>query len=217
LDKPYRAAVEQGLAYTRIGNPIGSAEIDRSSSPERRKDPLMRPVIHHPTPGEAFRRRLGDVMALDLTPPAIEFGSRWYTWGARRHGRRRRSCVRDAVRQARGEQVGVLLRSRPASIGCCSVSCAGGCVVVLNPQIGAQRLRDDLAALDLRVVTGEAADLDELVSTTEQSGVARSPSPTSVRPTSGSARAAPRSPPPATGDLIRLLTSGTTGPRSEAT
>jgi enoyl-CoA hydratase/carnithine racemase len=31
LDKPYRAAVEQGLAYTRIGNPIGSAEIDRAA------------------------------------------------------------------------------------------------------------------------------------------------------------------------------------------
>lgn len=31
LDKPYRAAVEQGLAYTRIGNPIGSAQVDRSS------------------------------------------------------------------------------------------------------------------------------------------------------------------------------------------
>ena len=33
LDKPYRAAVEQGLSYTRIGNPIGSAEVDRSSMP----------------------------------------------------------------------------------------------------------------------------------------------------------------------------------------
>jgi enoyl-CoA hydratase/carnithine racemase len=33
LDKPYRAAVEQGLAYTRIGNPIGSAEVDRASMP----------------------------------------------------------------------------------------------------------------------------------------------------------------------------------------
>jgi enoyl-CoA hydratase/carnithine racemase len=33
LDKPYRAALEQGLAYTRIGNPIGSAEVDRSSIP----------------------------------------------------------------------------------------------------------------------------------------------------------------------------------------
>ncbi len=33
LDKPYRAALEQGLAYTRIGNPIGSAEVDRSTAP----------------------------------------------------------------------------------------------------------------------------------------------------------------------------------------
>jgi enoyl-CoA hydratase/carnithine racemase len=40
LDKPYRAAVEQGLAYTRIGNPIGSAEVDRSSTP--RTEPRIR-------------------------------------------------------------------------------------------------------------------------------------------------------------------------------
>lgn len=33
LDKPYRAAVEQGLAYTRIGNPIGMAEVDRAAVP----------------------------------------------------------------------------------------------------------------------------------------------------------------------------------------
>lgn len=31
LDKPYRAAVEQGLLYTRLGNPLGSAEVDRAS------------------------------------------------------------------------------------------------------------------------------------------------------------------------------------------
>jgi enoyl-CoA hydratase/carnithine racemase len=29
LDKPYRAAVEQGLAYTRLGNPIGMSQVDR--------------------------------------------------------------------------------------------------------------------------------------------------------------------------------------------
>jgi len=32
LDKPYRAAVAQGLIYTRLGNPIGSAEIDRATA-----------------------------------------------------------------------------------------------------------------------------------------------------------------------------------------
>ena len=30
LDKPYRAAMEQGLIYTRLGNPIGAAEVERT-------------------------------------------------------------------------------------------------------------------------------------------------------------------------------------------
>lgn len=30
LDRPYRAAIEQGLIYTRIGNPIGMAEVARA-------------------------------------------------------------------------------------------------------------------------------------------------------------------------------------------
>jgi enoyl-CoA hydratase/carnithine racemase len=29
LDKPYRAAVQQGLMYTRLGNPVGQAEVER--------------------------------------------------------------------------------------------------------------------------------------------------------------------------------------------
>jgi enoyl-CoA hydratase/carnithine racemase len=33
LDKPYRAAVEQGLMYTRLGNPLGSAQVDRTRPP----------------------------------------------------------------------------------------------------------------------------------------------------------------------------------------
>ena len=31
LDKPYRAAVQQGLMYTRLGNPIGEQEVDRAT------------------------------------------------------------------------------------------------------------------------------------------------------------------------------------------
>ena len=39
LDKPYRAALEQGLIYTRLGNPIGKAEVD----PDRpRRAPRIR-------------------------------------------------------------------------------------------------------------------------------------------------------------------------------
>jgi len=36
LDRPYRAAMEQGLIYTRVGNPIGMAEVE-ANPPERSK------------------------------------------------------------------------------------------------------------------------------------------------------------------------------------
>jgi enoyl-CoA hydratase/carnithine racemase len=44
LDKPYRAALDQGLIYTRLGNPIGTAELaarDRGPS-ETAPDPRIR-------------------------------------------------------------------------------------------------------------------------------------------------------------------------------
>lgn len=35
LDRPYRAAMEQGLIYTRLGNPIGMAEVAEHPPPKR--------------------------------------------------------------------------------------------------------------------------------------------------------------------------------------
>jgi enoyl-CoA hydratase/carnithine racemase len=35
LDRPYRAAMDQGLLYTRVGNPIGMAEV-QGKAPARR-------------------------------------------------------------------------------------------------------------------------------------------------------------------------------------
>jgi len=40
LDRPYRAAMEQGLIYTRVGNPIGKAEV--ASAPKPRRRPRIR-------------------------------------------------------------------------------------------------------------------------------------------------------------------------------
>jgi enoyl-CoA hydratase/carnithine racemase len=40
LDRPYRAAMEQGLIYTRLGNPIGMAEVKQK--PPDRRDPRIR-------------------------------------------------------------------------------------------------------------------------------------------------------------------------------
>jgi enoyl-CoA hydratase/carnithine racemase len=40
LDRPYRVAMEQGLIYTRLGNPIGMAEV--AESPPARTEPRLR-------------------------------------------------------------------------------------------------------------------------------------------------------------------------------
>jgi enoyl-CoA hydratase/carnithine racemase len=40
LDRPYRAAMEQGLIYTRLGNPIGQAELERN--PPAARPPKIR-------------------------------------------------------------------------------------------------------------------------------------------------------------------------------
>jgi len=40
LDRPYRAAMEQGLIYTRVGNPIGMAEV--AEKPPARREPRLR-------------------------------------------------------------------------------------------------------------------------------------------------------------------------------
>ena len=45
LDKPYRAALEQGLIYTRLGNPIGTAELaaqQTSQGEKARSEPKIR-------------------------------------------------------------------------------------------------------------------------------------------------------------------------------
>jgi enoyl-CoA hydratase/carnithine racemase len=41
LDKPYRAALDQGLIYTRLGNPIGTAELAKGGN-HRASDPKIR-------------------------------------------------------------------------------------------------------------------------------------------------------------------------------
>src|SRR3954447_20947962 len=40
LDRPYRAAMQQGLIYTRVGNPIGMAEV--AANPPPKREPRLR-------------------------------------------------------------------------------------------------------------------------------------------------------------------------------
>ena len=41
LDRPYRAAMQQGLIYTRLGNPIGAGRGGRERGPDR-PEPRLR-------------------------------------------------------------------------------------------------------------------------------------------------------------------------------
>jgi acyl-coenzyme A synthetase/AMP-(fatty) acid ligase len=171
------------------------------------------PTTAHP--GDAFRRRLGEIMALDPAAPAVEFGTRWYTWGEL-------SATVDAVARAfaelsleRGELVGVLLRNRPPSIAMLlGVLRAGGCVLVLNPHLGSQRVSDEVDDLDLRLILGEPADLVHSLRTEQRSRLSTlsiSELGSAGELTIGTARdGAAGSSRPHT--AIRLLTSGTTGP-----
>jgi acyl-CoA synthetase (AMP-forming)/AMP-acid ligase II len=100
--------------------------------------------------------RLREVLALDPSAPMIEFQQQWISWGevAAIAGR-----VADAI-PTPGTQVGVLLRNTPAHVAAClGVLLADACLVTINPGLG-ERTRADLAALDLGLLVGTAADLD---------------------------------------------------------
>ena len=148
LDKPYRAALEQGLIYTRLGNPLGKAEL--AAAGRRQRSP------NHGSGDDrspACARRIAAVLdagtrrARDRVRRANgSRGDRSARWPA---GSQRWSTTAD--------QVGILLRNRPAHVAAfLGVLLAGGTVVVINPSRGDDRTRADIAALDLPVIIGDA-------------------------------------------------------------
>jgi acyl-CoA synthetase (AMP-forming)/AMP-acid ligase II len=128
--------------------------------------------------------RIGRVLALDPSANAFEHGKQWHTWGELR------AAADDmAGRFSPGQRVGVLLRNRPVPLGqLLGLLTTGACVVTINPGRGDDRVREDLASLDIPVL-GEPADVEHF-------GV-------------HGARATHVTSP---GVAVELLTSGTTGP-----
>ncbi len=153
--------------------------------------------------------RIAEIVAIDPGAPALEFEGRWYRWGELG------ATVEAIAAQvgAPGDQVGIVLRNRPAHVGALlGVLRAGGCAVAINPSRGVERTRDDIAGLGLAGLVGTADDLDELVPAS--SGATRvaidelgcEPEVDRSGPTD--AEPAPARP----GVAVRMLTSGTTGP-----
>ena len=66
LDKPYRAALEQGLIYTRLGNPIGTAELAERSGPSSAGS-------ENSMTTHRLSRRIDDVLRLEPDARALEY------------------------------------------------------------------------------------------------------------------------------------------------
>jgi acyl-CoA synthetase (AMP-forming)/AMP-acid ligase II len=153
-------------------------------------------------------KRIGAILSLDPSVTALEFEGRWRTWGDL-------ATTVDAVGgqlPVEGIPVGILLRSRPVSVGLLlGVLRAGGCAVAINPQRGVDRTREDIARLGLPVIAGEPEDIATLVDVSSSSIVLETRdvgNPLVVRGGGGG----PVAPSTQPGVAVRMLTSGTTGP-----
>ena len=123
LDRPYRAAMEQGLIYTRLGNPIGQAAI--AENPPEKKPPRLEM--------SSLSARIAQVLAIDPTANAIEFEGDGHVGRARRHRRRAAKLVEQP-----GTEVGILMREharkRSASCSACSEPAAASSPINPEPQ-----------------------------------------------------------------------------------
>lgn len=162
-------------------------------------------------PAHPLSRRIAEVLDLQPDAPAVEFDRAWCSWAELGESARRIADL--ALRYGYGEtpQVGILLRNRPVHVAALlGVLLAGGTVVVLNPARGRARTRADLAALELPLLVGTAADLAATgphpprCTVVALDALGGAPAVT--------AAAEPAAVGSAPGVAVRMLTSGTTGP-----
>ena len=156
LDRPYRAAMEQGLLYT-PRRATRSAWREAADGPARAaaEDPLTAPSPAALSDRIASRRRPSTPHAAPSSSTAA--GARGASSGAR-PSRRRGSWPRPAPRSASCCATGP---HRSA----CSSACSGRAAASSRstPAGASTATRADVAALDLPFIAGEPDDLDRLV------------------------------------------------------
>ena len=138
LDRPYRAAMQQGLIYTRRRQP----DRHRPRSPSRAPTGPSRGCADGAASCPRSAERIAQVLALDPAAPRARVRAARGTRGATspRRPTRSRRCVEP------GERVAVLLRNRPPQVGLVlGLLRAGACVVTDEPRArdraGARRPR----------------------------------------------------------------------------
>ena len=154
----------------------------------------------------AVSQRIADILGLDPEPRAIEFERNWHTWGEL-------AMTADAVTRhvEPAIRVGVLLRNRPAQVGVLiGLLRAGACIVAINPERGIDRVRADLASLDLPIIAGEPGDLELFVDPSLPALRLATRALGEPLDVSGEAPIGARTSNP--GVAVEMLTSGTTGP-----
>jgi len=157
----------------------------------------------------ALAARIAEVVAIDPGAPAIEFEGRWSTWGALG------STIDDVAGAvtSRGERIGIILRNRPAHVGCLlGVLSANGCVVTINPQRGVERTRDEISRLGLSSIVGTADDLADLVDPASAPAMIAVDDLGAAPVVTDRAPAAPPARLAGADVAVEMLTSGTTGP-----
>jgi acyl-CoA synthetase (AMP-forming)/AMP-acid ligase II len=156
--------------------------------------------------------RLGEVLKLDPSAPALEFEGAWSTWGELAAGA---DAVDAALRDrglGAGSPVGLMLRNRPPALGTLlGLLRAGACVVTVNPLLGAERLRADLPGLGLPLLLGTPDDL-ALVAGGDLRSTGRGELGALGAPITVTAPEVLPAESSAPGVAVRMLTSGTTGP-----
>nr|WP_041782785.1 AMP-binding protein [Mycolicibacterium chubuense] len=155
------------------------------------------PEASHP-----LSQRITDVLDLDPSARAIQFESRWSTWGEV-------ATLSNRIRALVGTgRAGIMLRNNPAHVAALlGVLSGGGTVVVINPSRGDDRTRSDIEALKLPVIIGAAGDLATLAPATTATAVAISDLDSAPDVTPGTPTEDPGRP----GVAVWMLTSGTTG------
>lgn len=151
-------------------------------------------------------RRITDVLALDPAARAIEYDGHWHSWG------QLDTRAREIATASRGGRVGIMLRNSPVHVAALlGVLLSGGTVVTINPSRGQDRVRSDLASLDLPMLIGTPDDIDRHAAAlphTTVLDVTDLTQPARVLSESGQRLADSGRPEVA----VCMLTSGTTGP-----